>query len=364
MMLRATLILLAAPLVLLHAAELSPAKQQEIERLISQEMSKQNIPGLSVAAAAGGELLWSAGYGFSDMENNVPAKASTMFRLGSISKPITAVAALQLSEAGKLDLDASIRRYVPSFPAKPWTITPRMLLGHLGGIRHYDSPEEINSTRHYTDMVAALKQFQNDPLVAEPGTRFHYTTYGYVLLGAAVEAASSQRLMEYLRARVFTPAGIERIRQDHSFALIANRARGYVLSPSGQLLNCSLADTSNKIAGGGMIGAADELVRFALALRAGKLLKQSSVDAMFTPLKLRDGKPSLYGLGWNVTTLDGRRLVSHTGGQQGVSTILTMLPREGVAVALMTNLERAALRELAVRIARQLVDVTPLRSSR
>ena len=178
------------------AAQLAPARQQEIEKLVSQEMARQNMPGISVAVAMGGELVWSAGYGLADLENFVPAKALTMYRLASVSKPITAVAAMQLSEAGKLDLDQSIRRYVPGFPVKPWTITARHLLGHLGGIRHYENGEEINSTRHYPDMLSPLKIFQNDPLVAEPGARFHYSSYGYVLLGAAIEAAAGQRYLE------------------------------------------------------------------------------------------------------------------------------------------------------------------------
>ena len=214
---------------------LPPARQQEIEKLVAQEMSRQNLPGLSIAVAVNGELAWSAGYGLADLENFVPAKALTMYRLASVSKPITAVAVMQLSEAGKIDLDHSIRRYVPTFPAKPWTITVRQLLGHLGGIRHYENSEEINSTRHYPDMLSPLKIFQNDPLVAEPGTRFHYSTYGYVLLGEAVESAAGQRYLDYVRSRVFVPAGMERIRQDHVFAVIPHRARGYVINSGGQL---------------------------------------------------------------------------------------------------------------------------------
>ena len=355
---RACLLAVSA-LTSLRAQGLLPlARQQEIEKLVAQEMSRQNMPGLSIAVAVNGELAWSAGYGLADLENFVPAKALTMYRLASVSKPITAVAVMQLSEAGKIDLDHSIRRYVPTFPAKPWTITVRQLLGHLGGIRHYENSEEVNSTRHYPDMLSPLKIFQNDPLVAEPGTRFHYSTYGYVLLGEAVESAAGQRYLDYARSRVFVPAGMERIRQDHVFAVIPNRARGYVINSGGQLQNCSLADTSNKVAGGGLIGSVEDLVHFASAVRAGRLLKASSVDAMFTQQKTSDGKSSLYGLGWNVTTLDGsRKLVSHTGGQQGTSTILVMLPREGVAVAVMTNLEKAQLRELSTRVVRQLIDL-------
>ena len=339
------------------SAQLPAARQQEIERLVAHEMSRQNMPGVSIAVAVRGELVWSAGFGLADLENFVPAKPSTMYRLASVSKPITAVAVMQLQEAGKIDLDASIRRYVPSFPAKPWTITVRQLLGHLGGIRHYEDDDEINSTKHYPDMLSPLKTFASDPLVAEPGTRYHYTSYGYVLLGAAVEAAAGQRYQEYVKNRIFAPAGIERIRQDHVFAIIPNRARGYVLNSAGQLQNCSLADTSNKVAGGGMIGNVEDVVRFAAAVRAGKLVKHNSMEAMFTPQRLPENKQSLYGLGWDVWTLDNRKLVSHTGGQQGTSTIVAMLPREGDIVAIMTNLEHAQLRELSNHVLKLLMDL-------
>jgi len=340
-------------------------RQQEIEKLISQEMARQSIPAMSVAVAAGGELIWSSGFGLADVENFVPAKASTVYRLGSISKPITAVAALQLYESGKLELDAPVQRYVPTFPRKPWPITIRQLLGHLSGIRHYEgSLEEVNSTRHYRDLPAALRIFQGDPLLFEPGTKFHYTTYGYVLLGTAIESASQQRFLEYLRQRVFGPSGMDRIRQDHVYAIIPNRARGYALSAGGQLQNCSLADTSNKTPGGGLASTVEDLVRLAIGLRKGALLRPSTLDLMWTPQRVRDGHVVDYGLGWQIRSLDGRRMVAHTGGQQGVSTILAMLPRENVAVALMCNLEKAQIEDLAGRIVRQVVDVPASHLSR
>ncbi|MCP5112202.1 MAG: beta-lactamase family protein, partial [bacterium] len=117
---------------------LEGARLERVEAIVSRAMEREKIPGLSVAVAIDGEFRWSRGFGLSDVENNVPATADTMFRLASISKPITAVAVMQLAEQGKLDLDAPIRQYVPSFPAKPWPITARQLLGHLGGIRHYN----------------------------------------------------------------------------------------------------------------------------------------------------------------------------------------------------------------------------------
>jgi CubicO group peptidase (beta-lactamase class C family) len=329
---------------------LPPAVLEKIERLITEEMARQRIPGLSVAVATDFEVRWSNGYGFSDLENFVPAKASTVYRLASISKPITAVAALQLAEKGRLDLDAPIRKYVPGFPEKKWPVTARLLLGHLGGVRHYKG-DEIASTRRYESLTDALAIFQADPLLHEPGTKYVYTTYGFNLLGAAVEGASGMRFMDYLRERIFQPAGMEHIRDDDAYTLIPNRAQGYRKTAAGELQNSILADVSNKIPGGGLCSTAEDLARFAVAVQKGTLLARESAELMFTRQKTRDGRRTSYGLGWGVSERDGRREIAHGGGQPRVATYLYMLPDERCAVALMCNLEGARLPDLARRIA-------------
>ena len=331
--------------------ELTEETIREIEAVVTQEMSRERIPGLTVAVAAGGALRWTGGYGFADIENHVPATARTMLRLASISKPVTAVAVMQLAAEGKLDLDEPVQTCVPAFPKKRWPVTARQLLGHLGGVRHYNAPDEINSTRHYTNAQDPLLLFAADPLVAEPGTKYHYTTYGYVLLGAMVERVAGKPLMDHFRERIFEPAGISAIRDDSVHAIIPRRARGYRYSKAGELENCALADTSNKIPGGGLIGTAESLVRFALAVRDGVLVDRLTVDAMWTPQRLNSGAPTEYGLGWRIGALDGgKRWVGHSGGQQGVSTMLMMAPEDGAAVAVMCNLETGAPRRIAERI--------------
>ncbi len=342
------------PLVLL--AQLPPEKRSRIEQAISTEMSRNSIPGVSAAVATGSTLKWAAGFGTADLENFVPVTASTVIRLGSISKPVTAVAVLQLVESGRIDLDAGIERYVPSMPAKQWPVTVRQLLGHLGGIRHYSGTEEMDSTRHYTDRIAPLKIFQADPLIAEPGTQYHYTSYGFNLLGAAVEIASGMKFTDYIRERIFMPARMEHIGPDDVYSIIPHRARGYRLSAAKQIENCSLADTSNKIPGGGLSATATDLVNFALAAKSGRLLKDETVRMMWTSQKLRDGTPTRYGMGWVSGEFEGRRTVGHGGGQQGTTTYLQLFPEEGIAFALMANLEAAKLTDMRDRIARILLE--------
>jgi len=331
---------------------------RQIQAAIQAEISRQDIPGLSAAIAVDRRVQWAEGFGKADLENSVPARPSTVYRLASVSKPITAVAVLQLAERGSLDLDSPVQKYVPAFPEKAWPLTVRHLLGHLGGIRHYRSQAEVNSTRRYTSLTEALEIFKDDPLLYEPGTRFSYTTYGYNLLGCVVEEVSGERFADYLQAHIFEPAGMKTIRVDDQAEIIPNRAQGYRRTPDGATLNSNLADTSNKIPGGGLCGTAVDLARFAIALERGLLLKQPSLDRMFTRQRLADGRLTDYGLGWYLQEDGGVREVFHSGGQQRVSTFLYMAPSERVAVALMCNLEGANLGGLARQIAWMVLNPT------
>jgi CubicO group peptidase (beta-lactamase class C family) len=331
-------------------APLPAEKVRQIEALVAAEMAKQKIPGMSVAVVAGGQPRWASGYGMQDVENDVPARASTVYRLGSISKPITAVAVMQLFERGRLDLDAPVQKYCPAFPEKQWPVTTRQVLGHLSGIRHYKSDEEFNSTRLYAGITEGLAMFKDDPLLHEPGAKYTYTTFGYSVLGCVVEGASGLKFADFVRENVFRPALMERIRVDSVAEIIRGRAQGYRITDKGELTNSPLADNSYKVPGGGFVSTAEDLARFAAALQAGRLLKRETAEMMYARQKTKDGKETSYGLGWGVSERNGQRAIGHSGGQQRVSTFLHMQPDQGLAVVLMSNLENARLGELAQQI--------------
>jgi CubicO group peptidase (beta-lactamase class C family) len=349
---------LAVPAVAQTAAAptggLPSAKLAAVEGLLTAEMSRRDIPGLSAAIVLDKELRFAGGYGLSDLENNVPAKAATMYRLASVSKPITAVAVLQLVEKGKIDLEAPVQKYVPAFPEKPWPVTIHQLLAHLGGVRWYRG-DEMHSTRHYGSLLESLSIFKDDPLEHEPGTKFLYSTYGYNLLGATVESASGMSYAEYLRQNVFGPAGMEHTQVDDLRALIRNRAQGYERTASGELANSGLADTSNKLPGGGLIGTVEDVARFAIALEGGTLLQKESLAQMMARQAARDGRPTGYGLGLFLADRKNVREAWHTGGQPRVSNVLYMQPDRRLAVVLLTNLEGIA--PALVDLARQIADL-------
>ena len=201
-----------ASVVAAQQKNLPPEKRLQIEAAVSSFMSANSVPGIGAAVVLEGEPVWSAGFGMADLEDSAPVTSSTLFRLGSISKPVTAIAVLQLWEQSKLDLDAPVQKYCPAFPQKESPITTRQRLGHLGGIRHYNSdgkgdiPED--SARHFSSMEESLQIFAADPLVAKPGTRFNYSTYGYTLLGCVLEGAVSQKYVDFVRENIFQPVGM------------------------------------------------------------------------------------------------------------------------------------------------------------
>ena len=338
--------------------DLPKAKLEKIEAAIAAWMAQHKAPALSIAIVTNNQLSWSKGFGLADVENSVPAKADTAYRLASITKSVTAVAVMQLVEKGKIDLNAPVNKYCPAYPEKQslkdapdkqFSITVRQLLVHFSGVRH-NKFDEILSTRHFNSINEAVGTFKDDALVIEPEAKYSYSTPGYTLLGCAIEGASGVSYMDYLRENVFKPAGMTRTTTDDVYAIIPNRARGYAKTQAGEIRNAPLHDTSIKIPGGGTISTAEDMARFAAALNAGLLVKRETLEQMWTKPKTRDGRESGYAFGFLVNTEGGQRKVFNDGSQAGTRTYLYIIPDQKFAVALMTNLERAWCEELVPKI--------------
>jgi serine beta-lactamase-like protein LACTB, mitochondrial len=350
-----------SPAALAQNKKLSPEKRAAIEKAVASFMSAKSVPGVGAAVVLEDGPAWSAGFGMADLENFSPATSSTLFRLGSISKSLTAVAVLQLWERGKLDLDAPVQKYCPAFPQKEAVITARELLAHQGGIRHYnadgkgDIPED--SAKHFSSMQESLQIFANDPLVAKPGTSFYYSTYGYTLLGCVLEGASGEKFVDFLRKNVLLPAGMEETRDDDFFAVVPHRTRWYHQDKSGIVRNAGVLDSSYKIPGGGLISSADDMAHFEAAILADKLVKRSTRDLMWTVVQPADGKPSHYALGWFVNDKFGLHLAGHTGGQQGTDTSFLLVPDRGAGVVVLANTDSTNTTPVAEEILRIVLDL-------
>ena len=339
---------------------LPPEKRAEIEKAVSSFMSANSVPGIGVAVVLEGEPAWSAGFGMADLEDSALATSSTLFRLGSISKPITATAILQLWERGKLDLDAPVQKYCPAFPQKESPITSRELLGHLGGIRHYNSDGKgdipDDSARHFSSMEESLQIFAADPLVAKPGTKFNYSTYGYTLLGCVLEGAASEKYVDFVRENVFKPAQMEHTQADDFFAIVQHRTRWYHRDKAGTVRNAGVLDSSYKIPGGGLISSADDMARFEAAILADKLLQRATRDLMWTSLKTADGQQTGYGMGWGALEKFGVHIMAHTGSQQGTSTAFAVVPERRAGVVVLANMDNVSTNLLADEILKILLD--------
>ncbi|MGQ9472100.1 MAG: serine hydrolase [Candidatus Aminicenantales bacterium] len=308
------------------------------EQYVQQQMARDRVPGLSVAFRHH-DFYWAKGFGWADLENEVPATAASSYRLASITKTMTAVAILLLYEEGKIDLDAEVQEYVPLFPRKPWPITIRQLLGHLGGISHYRNYDVEGHIREPKTTSEALAIFQNFPLVAEPGSRYNYSTYGYNLLGAVVEAVSGIPYGEFIRRRIALPLGMQATRLDSPTDLIFGRVRGYRLVAD-DLRRSEFIDTSSRFAGGGLRSTVEDLVKYAYGLIIeGKILRPETRKMMLTSQVQKNGLFTNYGMGWVVDPWNGHFHVNHGGSQQETRTHLAVFPEEGLVIAVACNLE-------------------------
>jgi len=322
---------------------------REFEAFAEKQLASAHMPGLSVAVMKD-DFVWSHGFGFADVENHIPATAESSYRLASVTKPMTAVAVLKLAEEGRIDLDAEVQKYVPSFPKKQWPVTVRQLLAHLGGISHYRDLAAEQHFREPKNTAESLAVFRDFDLVAEPGTRFSYSSYGYVLLGAVIEGATGKPYADVMREKVWTPLGMTNTLMDDMRAIIPNRVRGYELR-DGKLRNAEYVDVSSRFAAGGTRSTVLDMLAFVRGITAGKVLAPATVDQMWTPQTTKNGRTIAWGLGWDVSPIAGRFAVSHDGSQPETETYLVYIPSQHFAIALATNLQGANLHPFADRLA-------------
>ena len=314
------------------------ARLADFDGWVAQRMATQRLPGVTVGFSQG-EVEWVKGYGYADLENRVPATSRSSYRLASVTKPMTAVAVLQLVEQGKIDLDAPVQAYVPYFPVKAFPVTVRQLLGHLGGIDAYRDSKVEQHFKEHKDTRQSIAVFAQFDLIAEPGTRFRYTSYGYNLLGAVIEGASGESYGGYMRRHVWGPLGMDATVMDEPDALIAHRVRGYRLDGQ-EWKNSEFVDISSRFSAGGTRSSVPDMLAFGRGVHEGKVLSAASVAAMVQPMVTRAGRLTDYGMGWEVVPTGGRYAIAHSGQQPETVTYLYSFPSRKLTLAVAANLER------------------------
>jgi CubicO group peptidase (beta-lactamase class C family) len=329
-------------------------------QIVRADLTEQNLPGLSVAVAVGQEMVWAEGFGWADLEKRVPVAPETRFRIGHASKALTSAAVGLLLEKRRLHLDDEIQTYVPAFPRKQWPVTLRQLMGHVAGVKHYRGEEADIPSAHCERASEGLQSFADDPLLFEPGTQYRYSTYGWVLVSAAVEAAANEPFFTFMRTQIFTPLGMADTMPDSATEAIPNRATFYFPRFSGDNQYgpevARTVDYSCFAGAGAFLSTPSDLVRFGMAISRGKLLQPDTVSMLQTRQLLASGAETEYGLGWMLETLplagEPTRLASHASRSLlGASTSFLTFPERGIVVAVTSNTSYAGTRSIALKIA-------------
>ena len=299
-----------------------------------------HIPGMTVAVGVRGRVVWTEGFGVADIERRVPATPETRYRIGSLSKLITATTLMRLAETRRIDLDAPIQNYVPSFPRKQAPITARLLAGHLSGVRHYRIPGDPIGTRAYKSLEEGLQIFASDTLLFAPATRYSYSSYGYNLLGVALEGAAKAPYIEVVRQTVLRPLSMWSTTLDYRDSIVPNRATPYDYGRDQRVINAPYDDQSYKWPSGGFVSTAGDLVTLGMAHLSPGLLSAQSLATAFTTQRTADGKETGVGIGWRIARdSSGRTYYHHAGASNpGGRGVLVVFPREQIVVAMLANI--------------------------
>jgi len=334
------------------------------QQIVRAGLTEQNLPGVSVAVGVGGDIVWAEGFGWADLDTRSLVRPEMRFRIANVSNTLTSVAVGLLLEKNKLNLDAEIQTYVPDFPKKQWPVTLRQLMGQLAGVRNDAGDEESLAPCERT--ADGLQRFARDPLRFEPGTAFRSSSYGWILVSAAVEAAADERFFKFMRAQIFEPLGMTGTRPDSSAEPIPDLVTFYFPRFAGDPRYgpelTREGDHSCFAGAGAFLSTPSDLVRFAMAVNSGRLLQPATVELLQTPQRLTSGQQTEYGLGWALETvpLSGQptRMAGHGTKPDfiGGTAYLMTFPERGIVVALTSNISFADMKSPALKIAQAFAE--------
>lgn len=317
----------------------NPTTTAAVTEYVKSEMQRQHIPGLSLLVIKDGKIVRAEGFGLSNVELQVPVKPETVFQSGSVGKQFTATAVMMLVEEGKIGLDDPLTKYFADAPATWKEVTVRELLSHTAGFGDY--PKNFDYRKDWTE-DEELKLIESIPLAYPPGTSWAYSNFGYVTLGILIHRVTGEFYGDFLQQRIFQPLGMS-TRIISEADIIPNRSAGYRLV-KGELKNQEwVSPVVNTTADGSLYFTILDLAKWDAALYTEKLLKRSSLDQMWTPVKLKNGQPNKgnYGFGWFIEQRHGHRCIQHDGAWQGFETAIDRYVDDKLTVVALSNLEAA-----------------------
>ena len=341
-------------------------------------VAEEILPGLSLAVAIDRKIVWAEGFRWADLEQEIPVTPATRFRIGGIAMTFTAAAAGLLSEQHRLDLDAPVQRYLPTFPEKEWPISARQLMTHTAGLKSHRGDGGLYQGIRCADDAERLAIFADEPLRSRPGTEFHFSNYGWVLVGAVITATANEPYLDFLQREIFAPLGMLDTVPDLDGEIEPGSAHFYyprfMLNPSYGLQESPTIDLSCYLPAVGFLSTPSDLVRFGSAMMSENLLAASTIEELQAPVRLESGEVLAHALGWIVQSVPLGRMATPTrivgqgldepvvrqplgattvGGQVAGSTAtLLTVPERRLAVAVASNVSGAEnVPLLAVRLA-------------
>jgi D-alanyl-D-alanine carboxypeptidase len=345
-------------------ASISYVDPKRIDDFVREEMSSQEIPGLSIAVVHSGKVIYRSNFGFANIEDSIVVKPESQFKIASLTKPITAIAIMQLAEKGKLSLDEKVSVYLDGLPTAWRSITIRQLLSHTSGLADYfQAPDWSwkNSWRIDLTHDEFIQMCSKSLMVFVPGEKMQYSNTGYYLLGMVIEKVSDISYAEYLSKNIFEPAAMSHSQIDNSKQIIHGRVNGYTIE-NGVLKNAEYTSDTWAFSEGGVITTVEDLAKLDSCLYSETLLKKSSIEQLWTPTKLSNGsdgiigdngagKANHYGAGWFISDYKDHKVLLAGGNKPGFTCTFFRFPDEQLSIIILSNLSSASLYSFAGEIA-------------
>lgn len=315
-----------------------------LETYLRQKMARKRIPGMQVAVVQHGRIVFSHHYGIANLQDQVPVTADTVFSINSATKAFTGVAILQLVDAGKLQLDAPISRYLQNLPPTWQPITVRQVLNHTSGLPDILVPPRAQGTGTLVgggDEALAWTTVQTLPMDFPTGTAYRYNQTNYVILGKIIDALSGQPFTQFIRERQFNPAGMTHAGFGDSRNVTAHRASPYRYPQgSGSVRAGALENAFDEfpaflLTGAGINTTADEVAQWIIALQQHRLISANSLTELWRPGRFNDGKPARWASGWPVVAREEHPAVAGIGGRRSAFYVY---PQDDLAVVVLTNM--------------------------
>lgn len=341
----------AFPIAHLDQQQLVQALRQRVER----EVAADRFSG-TVLLAKDGKPFFTGAYGLADRARRIPNDMNTRFRLGSMNKMFTAVGIMQLVQAGKVDLDKPFGTYLPDYPNSTvsGSVTIRQLLNHTGGTGDIFGPEYEKKRLQLRTLQDYIALYASRPLLFAPGTKWDYSNYGFILLGAVIEKVSGEDYYDYVRRHIYEPAGMASTSSDPEDVAVPDRSIGYMRSDDGSWeSNAATLPYRGTSAGGGYSTAGD-LLKFAIGLQAHKLLDAQHTEMLTTATVA--SPIGMYALGFDDQTINGTRCFGHGGGAPGMNGELKICPAQGYVVVVLANMDPPAAGRMADFVVNRLPD--------